>query len=191
MRTLTPIRGLLGVMALLAASSAAATVLTVTFAELQNPPSFLESAEFPQPPLPLGTATFAIPAGERVVGATVSGFWGSSVVPDSTAGVDVLVDGILVARCVKHQPDCYEPGYAPRPWTYTFTRSELRQFDDGAATMTAVQTSDDTVRLGQATLVIETARIPTVPALSPLGLLWLTAGLAAAGALALRRMSRA
>ena len=185
---LTPIKGLVAIVGTLAACSAAAT-LVATFPELQNPPSFLDSAKFPQPPLTVGTVVFSVPAGERIVGATVSGFWGSSVIPDSTAGVDVLVDGILVARCVKHAPNCYDPAPAARPWSYTFTDADLRKLSDGAATMTAVQTSDDTVRLGQSTLSIKTAPGPVlgVPTLSSLGLVWLAAVLAAAGALAIRR----
>ena len=191
MRMLTPIQGLIGIIASLAACAVAATTLVATFPELQNPPSFLSSAKFPQPPLTVGTVVFAIPRGERVVGATISGFWGSSVVPDSTAGVDVLVDGILVAQCVKLVPYCYDPAPAARPWSYTFTDDELSKLSDGTATMTAVQTSDDTVRLGQALLTVRTSPVPGVPTLSTLGLVWLAAGLAAAGALAIRRVPAA
>jgi len=197
------LKGLVGVLAGLAACSVWATTSVVVFPELTDPPSHAAQDPFPpQPPLTVGTVNFAVPVGEQVVAAQISGFWGSSLVPDGTAGVDVLVDGILVSKCVKPSPDCWESAPRQRPWTYTFKQSELAAFNDGVATMTAVQTSDISVRLGTSTLTIETApvppppvilpdpEVPPVPTLSPLALLALIAGLAAAGVFLVRRAKR-
>jgi hypothetical protein len=193
-----------GVVALavgLAAIPAWAATIVVTFPELANPPS--HSAQNPFPvlqPLPVGTVTFPVPSGERVVAAQISGFWGSSLIPEGTAGVDVRVDGVLVAQCVKPASGCWEPAAGQRPWSHEFTESELSVLNDGVADMTALQTSDITVRLGTSTLIVQTGPLPpviveptllpAVPALSSLGLLALIAGLAVAGAFVVRRTTR-
>lgn len=191
MRMFTLVRGIFGIAATLATCWAGAATLVVGFPEITDPPKFSVDDLFPAPPLTVGTVKFEIPPGQKVVAAQISGFWGSSLIPEATAGVDVLVDGILVAQCVKPAVGCYELGSGQRPWSYVFTDAELAQLADGEAKMTAVQTSDVTVRLGRSTLFIQTGPAETIPALSLFGLLSLMAGLAAAGALALRRMARA
>jgi hypothetical protein len=191
MRTLAWIRGAVALVAGVAAGSAWAAAHVLVFPELSDPPSHAVEEPFPpQPPLPVGTVNFSVPAGERVVAATISGFWGTSLVPDGTAGVDVRVDGILVAQCVKPSADCWQSAAQQRPWSYTFSATELVAFNDGVASMTAVQTSDISVRLGTSTLIIETGPLPAVPALSTLGLLALIAGLAGAGVFLVRRATR-
>ena len=133
--------------------------------------------------------SFTIPAKERVASARISGFWGSTDVPASTAGVDLLLDGILVAQCVKPSPDCWVDATSQRPWSYTFAKKDLAKLADGSATLTAVQTSEISVRVGVSTLVIETEPADRIPTLSALPLLALAAGLALAGGLAARRRS--
>jgi hypothetical protein len=59
--------------------------------------------------------------------------------------------------------------------------------NDGVATLSAVQTSEQNVRLGISTLIVTTAPPPTVPTLSPAALAAMLAAVAAAGMLALRR----
>jgi hypothetical protein len=199
MRTVTLTKGVAAFAVWLAATSAWAGTVVLTFPELANPPSQSVQNPFPpQPPLPVGTVNFPVPAGEQVIAAQISGFWGSSLLPEGTAGVDVFVDGVLVAQCVKPSAGCWEPASGQRPWSYVFTESELAVLNDGVAKMTAVQTSDVTVRLGTSTLIVQTGPIPAValpvepevPTLSPLALLALIAGLAAAGAFVLRRAKR-
>lgn len=192
MRMSTLVKGLLGALAWLAACSATAATYVLTFPELTNPPSFSAQEPFPpQPPIFIDTVTFTVPPGERVVAATISGFWGSTRIPEGTAGVDVVVDGVLVARCEKPHADCWERAVGQRPWSYIFAESELKVLNDGVATMTALQTSDISVQLGVSTLIVQTGPGPSVPALSTAGLLALMAALAAAGAWIVRRFPRA
>jgi hypothetical protein len=136
---------------------------------------------FPQPPLTVGTVDFTIPHGERVVAAVISGFWGTTDFPVSTAGVDVFLDDILVARCVKPTSGCWEQHSGQLPWSYTLTGDELKRLTDGTAKLTAVQTSDVTIRLGMSTLIVQLGPAETVPTLSTFGLMLLSAmlGLAA------------
>ena len=190
MRMLTLTKGALAVVAWLGTCSAAAETLIVTFPELANPPSFEAQNPFSKVVLPVGTVTFTIPRGQRIIAANIAGVWGSTNYLYGTAGVDVLVDGILVQQCVKPEL-CWQDTNGLQTWSHLFEESELRVLEDGVATMTAVQTSERTVRLGASTLFIEIAPVQTVPALATLGLLSLIAGLAATGAFLLRRASRA
>jgi hypothetical protein len=116
-----------------------------------------------------------------VVAATISGFWGTTAIPEATAGVDVFLDGVLVARCVKPSSGCWEQHSGQRSWSYTLTGDDLKVLADGKAKLTAVQTSDDTVRLGITTLIVQLGPAETVPTLSTFGLMLLSAmlGLAA------------
>ena len=189
MRFLNSVRWAVGALAVLVAGAAAAAAFLVEFPEVNGPP--VPAGPFPQPPLVVATRTFAVPAGERVVSASISGFWGSSGDPNSTAGVNVLVDGITVAQCVKPDPACWTGDVGQRPWSHTFTEPEMTLLNDGSATMTAVQTSDISIRLGVSTLLVETAPQAVVPTLSPLGLLGLIVSMAVAGAFAVRRLARA
>ena len=175
--------------AALAAGLASAATVLIAFPEV-NGPAFTVSGPFPQPPLNVATRTFAIPSGERVVSASISGYWGSSGDPNSTAGVVVSVDGVEVARCVKPDPSCWTGDAGQRSWSHVFTAQEMLVLNDGAATMSALQTSDERIRLGVSTLLIETAQPPVVPTLSPAGLGALLTLMLGAGALLLRRRAR-
>jgi hypothetical protein len=170
----------------LASGLASAATVLVAFPEVNGQP-FTVAGPFPQPPLTVATRTFAIPSGDRVVAATISGYWGSSGDPNSTAGVTVAVDGVEVAKCVKPDASCWTGDAGQRPWTHTFTPEEMLVLNDGVATMTALQTSDERIRLGVATLIIETAPPPGVPTLSAAGLGALLTMMLAAGAVVLRR----
>lgn len=187
MRVTALFSGVCGVVASLIVGAAGAATIVVTFPELQNPPVLSVAGPFPQLPLTIGTVNFTIPPNERVASATISGFWGSVDVPASTAGVDLVLDGIVVAQCVKPAADCWVDSSSQRPWSYTFSKQDLPTLADGTATLTAVQTSEISVRLGASTLVIETEPADRIPTLSALPLLALAAGLALAGGLAARR----
>jgi hypothetical protein len=175
-------------MATLAAGLAAAATIVVAFPEFDGPP--IPDGPFPQSPVTIGAQTFSIPAGDRIASAVISGFWGTSTKPDSTAGVTVFLDGVEVARCEKPDTGCWIGDMGQRSWQHTFTQPELLPLRDGTATMTAVQTSDLYIRLGVSTLVIETVPLAIVPTLSPLGLLALLAAMAVAGMLAVKRYRR-
>jgi hypothetical protein len=186
-----------GVAAFATGLAAAATIL-VTFPEY-NGGAHPGDEPFPLPAVTIGSGTIVIPAGEQVVSAAISGFWGTKDDPDSTAGVNLLLDGVPVAQCVKPSTDCWIGDTGQRPWSHTFTAAELPALSDGSATLTAIQTSDLRIRLGVTTLTVETALPPaavvtppeSVPTLGSFGMLALLAALAVAGAVALRRSPRA
>jgi hypothetical protein len=159
-----------------------AAVIVVTFPEV-NGATHVIGDPYPLPPVTVATSTFSIPAGEQVVSATASGFWGSTANPLSTAGVNVLLDGVLVAQCVKPDTGCWANGAGQRPWSFNYGTAGTLQ--DGSVTMTYVQTSEAIVRLGVTTLTIVTAPRVSVPTLSPwmmAALVLLLAGMAAFGA---------
>ena len=188
MRIFSMVKWTVAAAAALAAGLASAATVLVAFPEVNGPP-FTVSGPFPQL-LNVATRTFTVPDGERVVSASISGHWGSSGDPNSTAGVVVSIDGIEVASCAKPDPSCWTGDSGQRPWSHVFTAEEMLTLNDGAATMSAVQTSDERVRLGVSTLIIETAPPPVVPTLSPAGLGALLTLMLGAGALLLRRRAR-
>jgi len=198
MRVFNLVKWAVGGLAALATGLATAATILVSFPEFDGPPHPGDEP-FPLPALTVGTGTIVIPAGEQIVAATISGYWGTRQDPDSTAGVNLLLDGVPVAQCVKPSTDCWIGDTGQRSWSHTFTAAELPPLSDGSATLTAVQTSDLRIRLGVTTLTVQTAQPPaatvapveSVPTLGPFGLLALLAALAAAGAVALRRSPRA
>ena len=115
--------------------------------------AFLPAGPFPQPAVTVGTFTYAVPAGEVIVGAMISGHFGNSVLPNSS-GVDVFLNGVLVGRCVRLAA-CYVGAGAS--WSHTFSSSEARSLlGSGSAVLTAVQTSESVIRLAPTTLTIQT-----------------------------------
>jgi len=140
-----------------------------------NGPFIGPAGPFPQPTLTVGTFAYSLPVGQAIVAATVAGAWGSPVQAFSTAGVDVFLDAILVARCVPLAADCWQLGDPFRPWSFAFTPPQLAVLADGSATLTVVQTNNDVVRLSGLTLTIFTGPTATVP--EPTTLLLVGAGL--------------
>ena len=126
----------------------------------------------------VGTFNFAIPTGEVIVGASISGTFGNSLSPTS-APISVLLDGIQVTSCLVDTPCTDIAG--PHPWSYAFAPAELAIFSDGAATLGGVQQGCCVVRLGVTTLTLTTREDSTsVPEPSSLLLLGTAAvGLAA------------
>jgi len=170
--------------ALLAATLAVAATLQLEFAEVNGQP--VSAPPFPTLNVPQVTPPAAIPAGERVVAARVWGWWGTFDYPDSTAPVDVFLDGILVAQCKAFDP-CWTDDRSGRiEWSRVLTPEELLRLRPNPQ-LTVVQQEQLTVRLGASTLIMETAPPPAVPTLAPAGLFALLAAMAAAGAYVLRR----
>ncbi len=185
MRILRLLRWAIGITAAWAAGLSAATTILVVFPGVDGPE--LANGPFPQPPLAIATRALTIPKGEIIVSATISGSWGSDAQRKSTAGVDVLANGILVAQCVKPDPVCWSETGGVLLWSHAFTDTELSFLNTGSVTLTAVQTSDVAIRMATTTLVVTTAPPPTVPTLSPPALLALLLAVVAAGALVFRR----
>ena len=109
---------------------------------------------FPLPPVTVGTFNYIIPVGDTIVSAVISGTTGNSE-SNSSAPVDVNLDGLFVGQCIPFSPCFFGPAN-PIPWSYTFAPSEFSLLSDGTAELTAVQTFWFVIQLGQTTLQIET-----------------------------------
>jgi hypothetical protein len=118
------------------------------------------------PPTVIGT--FNILAGDA--SATISGFFGNSVIGNSS-GVQVFLGSILVGECVEFTA-CYTTGAA---WTDTLSAAQLASLGTGPVNVTAVQTSQFVVRLGVTTLDQVPAPEPGSMALLGVGILGLAA----------------
>jgi hypothetical protein len=132
---------------------------------------------FPLAPVLIGTFT----PGASLFTAMISGTYGTAIVPSSTAGYDLFLDGILVSQCVYPDPGCWGNGADYRPWSYTFSGAELSIFDDGVADLTVVQTSATNVRIGGITLE---GRFAATSVPEPASLLLLGMGLFGVGVVA-------
>jgi hypothetical protein len=123
----------------------------------------------------VGTFEFEIPAGERIVTATLVGSFGNATAKN-TAPVELFLDGLLVAHCSDGQ-SCTVSNL-PQAWAYIFGLSDPADFsllEDGSATLTALQNGGAMVRLGQTTLHIATVPEPSSALLAAAGLLGLVA----------------
>ena len=103
-----------------------------------------------EPPVTLGS--FDILAGDTSI--TLSGTFGNGNTPNesSTGGVNVYLGNILVAQCVEYAA-CFENvSGVPTDWTDTLTSSEIASLGTGSVDLTAVQTSQYFIRLGDTTL---------------------------------------
>jgi hypothetical protein len=175
-------------MLLAAGVTAGAATLRFEYGEING--TFTSGPQFPTLAAVRTSPPPSVPTGERLVSAKVSGFWGTIDYPDSTAPVDVFVDGVLVAQCRTYNPCWKDDNSGQLSWTHTFTADELAHLSMANPKLTVTQIEKGVVRLGLSTLVLETGPPPQVPALSPLALVALLAAVAAAGAVALRRSPR-
>lgn len=134
-----------------------------------------------QPPITVGT--FDILSGDTSI--MLSGTFGNGNTPNesSTGGVNVYLGSLLVAQCVEYAP-CYENvSGTPTPWTDTLTAGEIASLGTGMVDLTAVQTSQYFIRLGETTMD-QAPGVAVTP--EPRSLLLLATGLLG-GAFMLRR----
>jgi hypothetical protein len=168
---LRPLPAALAAVTMLAATMGPAAAAPLTF----TLPGFFNNGTDDPTTLPstdtVGTFT-GLPTG-FVVGAKISGFFGT-LDSLSTAGVELFLDGLLVATC--NSGDACENGSAlsPVPWSFTLTADELALLTDGSATLTAEQTD-----IGQVNIDVTTLQV-TVPEPASLALLGLPLVLGAA-----------
>jgi len=118
----------------------------------------------------VGSFSYAIPKGEAISSAVISGTFGNTTV-DSSAGADLFLGGIAVGQCVT-EGACFS-AIAPR--SYSFKPKNFSALADGVAELTANQTSYN-VRLGETNLTVQTASTPVPEPSAMLGLLALGAG---------------
>lgn len=168
------------------AFSAEATTITTTIPEF-NGIYHAGGDPYPLPAVPVGTFSYTIPPGERVVSATLSGTFGNSSIPNSAA-VQVLADGLQVAECL-YQDTCWTSP-SPTAWDFIIPSSDLTKLQDGSLVLTAVQTSEYTIRLGEAVLTI-TTRAAAVPTMNEWGMIILAILMAASALWVMHRRKRA
>jgi hypothetical protein len=165
-----------GVLALSLTANAA--VITRTLGEFD-----LVSSETTPPPFNVGTfPSFAIPAGEVIVSAVISGAFGNSGFAFSSP-VDLFTDGIGVGSCVGF---CVPP--LTSAWEHVYASTEFGALADGIVALTGQPTAaPQNIHLDDTTLTITTRAAPAA-APEPAGLLLLGSGLVLLAAL--RRKAR-
>ncbi len=119
---------------------------------------------FPTPQDLVGIFSYTISSNETITSAVISGTFGNSVFP-SSAGVDISLDGLLIAQCFEFD-NCWNSP-EPESWSFTFDNSNFSLLEDAQAMLTASQTSEFVARLGVTTLTIETKTISDPPTSIP------------------------
>lgn len=143
-----------------------ALLITQTLPEYSSPSGVGSSGQYL-----VGTFNYAIPSGEEIIAANISGVWGNSL-SETTSTNQVFVDNILVADTALATP---LPNSNPFvEWSFSFT--DFSVLEDGSADFIVDKISDGgTVRLGETTLQIETAHVTPIP--EPSTILFIGTGL--------------
>ena len=154
---------------LLSSASAKADTITLTWTQQNGPTG--------QPltyTLDAGSDVFTILTGQEIVGAVFTSALGNSnSFLDSTAVMNVYVNGIQVGSCPDRSSPCWNGTGNPIPFTYTYTATDLLSLTSGMADLTITQTDCCAIRLSPSMLTITTAPITATPesgSLSMLGL---------------------
>lgn len=115
------------------------------------------------------TFNYTVPPGHQVIDAVVSGTWGDGAPFDSSAPVELYLDGVLVAECVKFALCWLDDGQLV-DWSFGFAANSVPGIDslfgDGQANLTAVQNDEISVILSNLQLVLTTQQaIPPTQAI--------------------------
>ena len=117
-----------------------------------------------------GPFTYTIPVSEHIIGATLSGTYGTAAFSTSTAGFDAVVDGFQLTVCVPNAANCWQTGSPLRSFSFALPSTLFSALSDGVATLSIIETNPNTVRFGTPTLTITTVPEPTSLALISLAL---------------------
>jgi hypothetical protein len=116
-------------------------------------------------PIDLGVIrswSFTIPPGEEVGEVIISGTWGDVDSFDSSAPVQLFLDGILVAECTTSDP-CWLDDGQYIDWSFNFLLNDVPDFQalfaDGEAELTAIQNDVISVILSNLNLKVFTRPI--------------------------------
>lgn len=111
-------------------------------------------------PLDLGVIrsfVFLVPTGRQVEEVQISGTWGDVDSFDSTAPVELHLDGVMVAECLTSDPCWLEDGQFV-DWSFSFRDQGIPDiaalFADGRAELTAVQNDVISVILSNLVLTV-------------------------------------
>jgi hypothetical protein len=182
------------IVSLALASALAAPVkadIISTIGEYNGSPDFdFNPGDYPLGSVLIGDFTFTIPAGDTVVGGTISGTFGNSDVSSTTAPSDYYIDNgnIEVASCddgLTGSAAC-DTSSTPTAWSYTLTPTDISNLSAGLASgsidFTVIQNFAVAVETGTTTLDLVTTPEPSM-------IFLLTGGLA--GIALLRRFRKA
>ena len=101
----------------------------------------------------LGTFNFATSPYITILGATISGEWGSSPLSPNTAPGNYYVGNVLVFTC--NPGDACWGSSTETPWSYTFTAADLATLQSGDVDFTAYQTDFGQVQADVTTLSLD------------------------------------
>lgn len=108
------------------------------------------AASFPHNWGVVGNITFDIPQNSQITDVIISGSWGDVDTFDSTAPVEIYVDGELIAECIDGDP-CWLDGTGLVDWSFSFAKSGSanwqNKFLDGVAEISIVQNAEISVVL--------------------------------------------
>jgi hypothetical protein len=133
-------------------------------------------------PFVIGTFNYVIPTGQEIVSVNVSGAFGNSTVPGSSARTPIFVDDVFIVECAFDFPPP-DNGCFAFPFSVNLAPSDFGVFADGSALARGDFISGGVVRIDDLVLTITSeATVPEPGTLAIFGL-----GLAGLGFMRRRR----
>ena len=156
-----------------AAQHAQATLINETIGEY-NGDLYNSGDPFPLPAVTVGIFS-SILTGESITSGMISGTFGNSTVSHTSALELYLGDGsitndVLVATCI-FQANCWTT-QTTEAWSHVFTAADILTLSafSGPLVLSAVQTSEFVIRLGETTLSATATAVPEPGTLALMGL---------------------